>query len=242
MRIEAIGPEKGEVTVDVDRLPDECPLCGRKCIPIPAYSLLQDEKSGSGHYLIVACQCPNSECGILFTALYRWFHSYGAIREAQLQTSRFLQATESRQFTENIQAVSSDFCEIYRQAEIAEANGLRMICGVGYRKSLEFLIKDFLVGHVLKDRPEDQKKVRESFLGDCIKVYVEDARIKAVAQRAVWLGNDETHYVRLWPDKDLGDLKRLVSMTVNWIDLTMDSEKYVDEMVPGKQGEGERGK
>lgn len=40
----------------------------------------------------------------------------------------------------------------------------------------------------------------------------------------MWLGNDETHYVRRWEEKDLSDLKRLISMTVSWIDLVMDSE------------------
>lgn len=28
-------------------------------------------------------------------------------------------------------------------------------------------------------------------------------------ERAAWLGNDETHYVRKWPEKDVKDLKSL---------------------------------
>lgn len=50
----------------------------------------------------------------------------------------------------------------------------------------------------------------------------------------MWLGNDETHYVRRWEEKDLSDLKRLISMTVSWIDLVMDSEAYQESMPEGR--------
>ena len=34
---------------------------------------------------------------------------------------------------------------------------------------------------------------------------------------ATWLGKDETHYVRIWNDKDIEDLKMLMQLTVYWI-------------------------
>lgn len=43
----------------------------------------------------------------------------------------------------------------------------------------------------------------------------DDLRIRAVAERAGWLGNEETHYIRRWQDQGLGDLKCLINMTVN---------------------------
>ena len=41
-----------------------------------------------------------------------------------------------------------------------------------------------------------------------ISRYIDDSNIKNVAKRAVWLGNDETHYIRKWEDKDLSFLKK----------------------------------
>jgi hypothetical protein len=46
---------------------------------------------------------------------------------------------------------------------------------------------------------------------------VGEGRIQATASRATWLGNDETHYVRTWEDKDLSDLKKLIDLTLYWI-------------------------
>ena len=45
-------------------------------------------------------------------------------------------------------------------------------------------------------------------LGDKIRRYVTDNRIKTLAQRATWLGNDETHVETLHPDRDVSDIKK----------------------------------
>ena len=48
-----------------------------------------------------------------------------------------------KQFHGEISELSENFVEIYGQSQVAENQGLNKICGVGYRKALEFLIKDF---------------------------------------------------------------------------------------------------
>jgi hypothetical protein len=55
-------------------------------------------------------------------------------------------------------------------------------------------------------------------LGPCIDKYVADPRIKEVAKRATWLGNDETHFQRRWIDKDLRDLKTMIRLALHWIE------------------------
>ena len=40
-----------------------------------------------------------------------------------------------------------------------------------------------------------------------------------MAERAIWLGNDETHYVRVWEAQSLADLKKLISLTLHWIEM-----------------------
>jgi hypothetical protein len=56
-----------------------------------------------------------------------------------------------------------------------------------------------------------------------------------VAKRAVWLGNDETHYERLWEGKTIEDLKRLIDLTVHWIAMEIDTEDALKEMPEGKK-------
>jgi hypothetical protein len=72
--------------------------------------------------------------------------------------------------------------------------------------------------------------VRSMFLGRCISEIIDEDRIKQCAKRAAWLGNDETHYTRVWQAKDIRDLKALIQMTVNWIDLIVQSDAYLQEM------------
>jgi hypothetical protein len=55
-------------------------------------------------------------------------------------------------FDESVKEISPAFCDICEQAHKAEQFGLTEICGVPYRKSVEFLIKDYLI----KTRPNDK--------------------------------------------------------------------------------------
>jgi hypothetical protein len=132
----------------------------------------------------------------------------------------------SRQFSDTIQNTSKEFCEIYNQAYASESQGNLKICGVGYRKALEFLLKDYLI----ELHPGKVDEIKSKFLGKCIEEYVSNTNIKAVAKRAVWLGNDETHYVRIWEGKDLDDLKKLVDLTVHWIEMEKLTDSVMKEM------------
>jgi hypothetical protein len=77
-----------------------------------------------------------------------------------------------------VKAASPTFEEIYAQSVAAEAFELHEIAGGGYRKSLEFLIKDFCIAQY----PDAAEKIKQKFLGDVIKEYVDDARLKVVAE------------------------------------------------------------
>lgn len=59
---------------------------------------------------------------------------------------------------------------------------------------------------------------RRKPLSVCIQDYIEDDRIKRCAASAAWPGYDQTHYEQRWTDKDIGDLKTLVTLTENWIE------------------------
>lgn len=125
-----------------------------------------------------------------------------------------------------IRDFSPNFIKIYTQTITAESLGLDELNGIGYRKSLEFLIKDYLC----YKHPDKDQEIRKSFLTNCIKDYISDPNIKDCAERTAWLGNDETHYERRWKDKDIDDLKILLQLTLYWISSEFLTEKYKLDM------------
>ncbi len=124
-------------------------------------------------------------------------------------------------FSPLLTEISSDFIEIYNQAYQAEIYSLSHIAGMGYRKALEFLIKDYAIHF----NPTEAETIKEQALAQCIKAYIDNPKIKTLAERSAWLGNDEVHYVRKHPDFDINDLKRFINTCVNYIDMELNLEK-----------------
>lgn len=127
---------------------------------------------------------------------------------------------------DGIEDVSPAFINIYSQAVMAESLNLDELNGIGYRKAIEFLIKDYLCSKY----PDKADEIKGKFLSRCIKDHVDDPKIKDCAEMAVWLGNDETHYVRKWKDRDMDDLKMLMQLTLYWISSELLTEKYKPSM------------
>jgi hypothetical protein len=139
---------------------------------------------------------------------------------------------EEMEYTEVLKKISPDFCAIFNQAKKADDQEWKLVAGPGYRKSLEFLIKDYLCGLFAAEVDDIKKKP----LGDCIKNvnWVPNERLRTVASRAAWLGNDEVHYLRKWEDKDLNDLKALIGLTVHWIEMEETTKEVLKDMPEGK--------
>lgn len=111
--------------------------------------------------------------------------------------------------------LSPNFVTIYNQAETAENSKLTEICGQGYRKSLEFLVKDYAT----KNHPDEEKLIKTMNLSPCIEKYFENSHIKALAKASAWIGNDETHYVRKHEDYGINHLKSFILAIVSYIEL-----------------------
>ena len=120
-----------------------------------------------------------------------------------------------KEFPSLITKISPKFNKIYNQAYHAEQENLDEICGLGYRKSFEFLIKDYVIKGKSK---EEIKSIRDMPIMSCIRNYVTDDRVKALAERVLWLGNDHAHYLVKWKNKTTEDLKALIDLSVDWIE------------------------
>ncbi|MEX1997584.1 MAG: hypothetical protein WEA04_02825 [Candidatus Andersenbacteria bacterium] len=212
--------------IALDRFPDSCPACDQSIEPVfvDAFSNYTGSMDG---FLQAVFRCPRHKCGRIFLAYYVGSRS---MRSDLMELSQIgiLTSVEGRSFDQIIRDMSERFTVIYLQAEIAEHNGLKEICGPGYRKALEFLIKDYLLRQCGGDAHKEAA-VKKKKLGAAVK-DIDDSNIQATAKRAAWLGNDETHYERKWTTKDLTHLKDLISLVVNWIENTEKTKKYVEEM------------
>lgn len=116
------------------------------------------------------------------------------------------------------------------QAEAAGSAGLDQLVGIGLRKALEFLIKDFAIA----EQPNEKTNIEKIMLGPCITKYITDPKVQFCASRAAWLGNNETHYVRKWTTMDISNLRDLIRLIVLWIEGDLLMKKYKDEMPEGK--------
>ncbi|TOH24456.1 hypothetical protein CGI85_24680, partial [Vibrio parahaemolyticus] len=115
-----------------------------------------------------------------------------------------------------------------REAEDAKSHGLYQIAGPGYRKAFEFLVKDYAKSL----DPEKSEQIENMFSGKVVNEFISDPRIQMVAKRALWLGNDETHYLRKWAEHDLDDLITLIRLAINWVEIDRLSAQY-EESMPG---------
>lgn len=204
--------------------PTECPRCGRhihiddrncKYLPKEECSVADDLSAAP---LQITIKCP--ACSQLFITDYNYMDWYN-IWSKDLQ--KLIPPTDTYpkenieldlKIPDCVRELSENFVEIYQQSYLAELYKLNGICGCCYRKALEFLIKDYCISK----HKDKERNIKEMFLQKCINTYIDDPRIKGCAERAAWLGNDETHYIRRWGNKDLSDLKTLIRLTINWIE------------------------
>ncbi len=208
-----INSIQGQVSIEGN--PSECPFCHKAITPNFLYGHRNKRD------LEVYVTCPDHDCTKSFVAYYDNSGNYW-IFNGKTTKGEII----GRNFSDTINEISPSFTVIYNQSFAAEQQNLTEICGVGYRKALEFLIKDYII----KNSPDKKDEIERKLLGKCIADYIDDSRIISVAKRAVWLGNDETHYVRKWEGKNLTDMKKLIDLTLHWVEMVALTESFEEEM------------
>lgn len=195
--------------------PDQCPICHRhsevKVVSTMAAPVSRDVQ--------VVFQCAFSGCRSYFIGYYgpRPHKTLDALKP---------QKPEIAAIPESVQELSPMFVSIYREADEARAHGLDQIAGPGFRKAFEFLIKDYAKSL----KPDDAGRIESLFSGNVVSEFISDPRIQSVARRALWLGNDETHYLKKWVAHDIVDLITLIRLAINWIEIERLSANYKENM------------
>lgn len=206
-----------------------CPICKHAIRPTLLHHALYTDKSSDN--LIFSSLNLCESCYQAFIVTYNTSETNNIVSSSykNLQAELIYSAPQrysERAFDERISHISPQFVKIYNQASAAESADLDEIAGLGYRKSLEFLIKDFSK----TEFPDKQDIIEKIPLSQCIKNYIDDPRIQLLAERSAWLGNDEAHYIRKQTDRDINDMKNFIDAILNFIVIiliTKDAESMV---------------
>lgn len=206
---------------------NECPICKAKIAPIFIASSLDTNNSAS-----IFNFCRN--CKNTFISKYSICKDKRTTPRIQYYKTDSLIYSEpnrfaKQEFDQKISDLSSQFVKIYNQALAAESSMLDEIAGLGYRKALEFLIKDF----VIHEHPDEEETIKAKPLAQCIKRYITNENITTLAERSAWIGNDEAHYIRKQEDRDVSDMKAFIQAIVYFIGMILITEDAAS-MTPKK--------
>lgn len=191
--------------------PHECPHCGRSEAPkilFPEPLTFDSQSEVEDSQLIELYQCTYTDCEKFFIEVYRYSFEddragYHYVHLPYNYSGIHLDTT----LPEGVEEISPAFKEIYGQAVVAEESGLSQLAGMGYRKALEFLIKDYAIHR----SPEKKEKITSQMLGAVINEELVDfPKLQALAQAASWIGNDQTHYEQRFSDQDVESMKKYI--------------------------------
>lgn len=196
--------------------PTICPHCSVSIDAKILYAALLSDPEDEEESVVYALNfC--SYCNKCFLS----FHQYNDNSDVFTFISSAPNAKSISNFSDNIANLSPKFVETYSDSLSAENSGLLSICGMGYRKALEFLVKDYII-HNNSNLASDIKKKP---LAKCIVDHITDERLKKLATASAWIGNDETHYVRKHSNYDFKDLKIFINAFITYIDAELAVEK-----------------
>jgi len=209
--------------IHVEQVPTACPQCHRAIAPSTVFLITDREPEDTT--LRVVFRCPASTCGVYFFAEYQWIllrEASGRERRTFLLIGVSPSAARPYELPKAVAELSPRFLKIMNQVSAAEASGLDELVGMGMRKALEILVKDFAIN----EHPEKSDSIQKTPIGRVIEDYCDDPKLRAIAARATWLGNDETHYMRVWEDRDVGDLRTLLRLGALWIERHLVTKEY----------------
>lgn len=226
-------------------IPEKCPHCGKNMSP-RIYSGFSDNKNGydipSHTYPIDGTKdkfCIVLQC-VLCTNFYIGnFKADKHDLNGRITNYGYLDISYippiSTDIPKNVKKISERFSDIYNQSLKAKEYGLTEIYGMGLRKSLEFLVKDFAIylAKLNSEQPSKIDTIKSQSLGQVITSnFREFSNFSKLFQSASWIGNDETHYVRKHPEKDAEFLNSLIKVLANNVSNTVieqEAMKLVDD-------------
>ena len=166
--IKASSHEGQSNSLQVEKYPDTCPICHTAIHP----TFITAVTSGFNPTRLpqVVFGCRKLECHRLFIGIYD--QSPGS--SLQVLRGVIPLVPKDVEFSEAITELSPMFVQIYKQSVVAETFGLHQLHGIGLRKALEFLVKDFAKSQM----PTEKDAIENTQPLQCINNYLDDQRIR----------------------------------------------------------------
>jgi hypothetical protein len=143
---------------------DVCPFCHQGMKPIMLNNTHGDIISGKIQFFIITWRCPLKSCSELVITKYVFasvikdhvlsygFNGFFNGSPILPTWPEFIKTLKNGNPEDPSKPGVSKFQEIYSQSLSAEQRQLNEIAGIGFRRSLEFLIKDFAI----QEHPEEK--------------------------------------------------------------------------------------
>lgn len=209
--------------------PNICPHCHVVNEPSLRTNLLSNNDNNFDE-LITVWQCSNRQCNRLFVADYardgsvsfRFNRFLNGLPKGPNWPIPILELTSGKEIaTEPLK--KSAFIKTYLQSLEAESYGLDELAGMGYRKAIEYLVKDWAI----QNNPGERERIQNVWLGEVINKYF-DGDLKDILERATWLGNDQAHYNKLFEEFDINVLKELIDLIMVELDRQYKKAHYIE--------------
>lgn len=137
----------------------------------------------------------------------------------------FAGEVQPRDIPDAIKTISPQFAAIYDEAALAEQQNLLQICGLGYRKALEILVKDYAIG---KD-PINKDRINNKSLNACVLEYIETEILRDFVIQASFLADQEVHYKSSWDDNAVRELKIMTDLIVQRLRFEAELKEFEKE-------------
>ena len=200
-------------------IPKSCPMCdtGNVSPPVSAFHMFD----GTSYMFTVYAEYYCPKCNQLYLV-----DSYNIKTPSPANPLKIWGYSHNNydnilEISDEISNISSEFPEIYSQALQSERKGLNQLTGIGLRKALEYLVKDYSIYKY----PDKESEIRKATLANCINNYIDSERIKDLATACAWLGNDETHYERKHKDYNVEDIKMFLKALVAFVEYDILADK-----------------
>lgn len=201
---------------------ESCPMCKTKIKPEElCFNFFKDNQDNPFLSIMFLCK----HCYRSFVSLY----SLKRNDRNEIWASELIYVEPNfyikKEFDQDIIELSPMFTQVYNEALQAESLNMLEIAGIGYRKSFEFLVKDFFI----KLYPTEEAKTEiittqlSKFFSDKepSKYKLRNEMLNELALASAWIGNDYAHYCKKYQSFDIDDLKELINATLSQISVEL---------------------
>ncbi|NLD33196.1 MAG: hypothetical protein GX662_13230 [Trichococcus flocculiformis] len=191
--------------VDVKTICPHCNMTGRQ-EPITGAMNTRE------NVLAITTECLS--CNKLSTHEYFCVETYRGTFETHYRNT-YPNFSENINIPEKVKQEYPDFLKILNQSQQAEETNLNELAGMGYRKALEFFVKEYVTKNL--DEGKEKELILSEPLGETIK-RLENPMLQRISKASSWLGNDQTHMVQKHPDYGIEDIKKYIKVMTNLVE------------------------